>query len=68
MGSDPLGSSSTIDSSQIDNREMLVIRMDRIVDDSLPFDVTVRCSKDTVALPLSGRSRGGEPISWGSMG
>jgi Family of unknown function (DUF6270)/Heparinase II/III-like protein len=33
-------------------KDVLAIRMDRIVDDFPPFDGTVRCSGDTVALPL----------------
>ncbi len=41
-----------IDSSPLDYREILAIRLDKIGDDFLPFDVTVKCSGDTVSLPL----------------
>ena len=50
-GTGPLGSSSKND-LPLDLKEILAIRMDRIADDFLPFDVTVSCSGDTVALPL----------------
>jgi hypothetical protein len=51
LGTDQLGSSSN-DDPPLDLKEILAIRMDRIADDFLPFDVTVSCSGDTVALPL----------------
>jgi hypothetical protein len=51
IGPDPLGSSSKNDSPP-DMKEILAIRMDRIAEDFLPFDVTVSCSGDIVALPL----------------
>jgi hypothetical protein len=38
--------------ASLDYREILAIRMDRIANDFLPFDVTVNYSGDTVALPL----------------
>jgi hypothetical protein len=36
----------------LDYREILAVRMDRIASDFLPFDLTGKCSGDTVALPL----------------
>lgn len=51
IDSDPL-SSSCNNESPLDLKEILSIRMDRIADDFLPFDVTVSCSGDSVALPL----------------
>ncbi|MEK7670669.1 MAG: heparinase II/III family protein, partial [Bacteroidota bacterium] len=36
----------------LDHREILAIRMDRIVDDFNPFDVTISCGGDIVSLPL----------------
>lgn len=36
----------------LDYREILAVRMDRIANDFLPFDLTVKCSEDTVVLPL----------------
>ncbi len=48
---DPLGSSSKMD-LPLDLKAILAIRMDRIADDFLPFDATLSCSGDTVALPL----------------
>ncbi len=38
--------------ASLDYREILAIRMDRIVDDFNPFDVTISCGGDTVSLPL----------------
>ena len=38
--------------ASLDYRQIIAIRMDRIVDDFIPFDVTVSCSGDIVALPL----------------
>lgn len=49
--SDPLGSSSNND-SPLDLKETLSIRMDRIAEDFLPFDVSVSCSGDSIAIPL----------------
>ena len=46
-----LGSSSNDDPS-INMKDILAIRMDRLVEDFPPFDATVSCSGDTVALPL----------------
>jgi len=40
------------DNSPLDYRAILAIRMDRVGDDFHPFDVTVKCSGDTVSLPL----------------
>jgi hypothetical protein len=51
IGSDPLGSVSHNDLPP-ELKDILTTRMDRIVDDFHPFDVTVICSGDTVALPL----------------
>jgi hypothetical protein len=51
IGSHPLGSLPK-DVTSMDFNEILSIRMDRIADDFLPFDVSVSCSGDTVALPL----------------
>ena len=51
IGSDPFGSSSNND-SPLDLKEILSIRMDRIADDFLPFDVTISCGGDTFSLPL----------------
>ena len=48
---DPLGSSSKMD-LPLALKAILAIRMDRIADDFLPFDATLSCSGDTVALPL----------------
>ena len=48
---DPLGSFSKMD-LPLGLKDILAIRMDRIADDFLPFEVTVRCSGETVALPL----------------
>jgi hypothetical protein len=50
-GSDQFSTSSNNDPPR-DLREILAIRMDRIAEDFLPFDVTVSCSNGTVALPL----------------
>src|SRR5262245_46060369 len=41
-----------IDTSPLNYKEILAIRMDRVGDDFHPFDVTVKCSGDTVSLPL----------------
>ncbi len=38
--------------ASLDYRQILAIRMDRIANDFLPFDVTVKYSGDTIALPL----------------
>jgi Heparinase II/III-like protein len=43
---------SLLAQASLDYREIIAIRMDRIVDDFLPFDVTVKYSGDTVVLPL----------------
>jgi hypothetical protein len=51
IGSDPLGSASH-NALPPELKDVLTTRMDRIVDDFLPFDVTVSCSGDAVALPL----------------
>lgn len=40
------------DNSPLDYREILAVRMDRVGDDFHPFAVTVKCSGDTVSLPL----------------
>jgi hypothetical protein len=45
-------SKSSNNDSPLELKDVLAIRMDRIVDDFPPFDVTVKCSGDTVALPL----------------
>jgi Heparinase II/III-like protein len=51
MGLDPLGSPSK-KALPLDLKDILAIRVDRIADDFLPFDATLSCSGDTVALPL----------------
>jgi Heparinase II/III-like protein/Heparinase II/III N-terminus len=48
---DTLGSSSKMD-LPLALKAILAIRMDRIADDFLPFEVTVSCSGETVTLPL----------------
>ena len=48
---DPLGSSSKME-LPLDLKDILAIRMDRIADDFPPFEITVSCSGETVALPL----------------
>jgi Heparinase II/III-like protein len=50
-GPDPLGNSSK-KALPLDLKAILAIRMDRIADDFPPFDATLSCSGDTVALPL----------------
>ena len=45
------GGSSTAD-SPLDYKEILAVRMDGVGEDFLPFDETVSCSGDTVAIPL----------------
>jgi hypothetical protein len=50
-GADQLGS-SVIEDEPLNLKEILAIRMDRIAEDFLPFDVTLSCSGDIVALPL----------------
>ena len=54
IGPATLGSSSTTDSPSdcIDSKEILAIGMELIADDFPPFDVSVNCSGDSVALPL----------------
>jgi hypothetical protein len=51
IGPELLGSSSNNDSPP-DVKEILAIQMDHIADDFLPFNATVNCSGDRVALSL----------------
>ena len=51
VGSDPIGSSPEKD-VPLDLEEILGIRMDQIAGDFIPFDASVSCSGDSVALPL----------------
>ncbi|TKB74221.1 MAG: hypothetical protein E8D46_10255 [Nitrospira sp.] len=48
---DPLGKSSKLD-LPLTLKAILAVRMDRIADDFVPFEVTVSCSGDSVVLPL----------------